>query len=379
MWPVSSWHIAPCEIDITDIQCTEWGLLRHLTILIFALLGAVMLRPAFAQQAALEFNTVERPPFSFLEGGVPSGFSIDLMTELASNLGREVRFTYVDNFADMLDAVEAGTVDGAIANISITADREEVVDFSQPIFESGLQIMVSGSATEASIWNAIFRWDLLFAVLAAFGVLFVLGMLMWLAERGKEPYFNRTAREALFPSFWWALHLVVNGGFEERVPRTVFGRLLGMIMVISSLFIVSIFVANITASLTVEAITGSIQTVDDLNGRKVATTTGSTSSTLLSDRGVAHRTLGSYAELIRSFEDGELDAVVFDGPILAHYVATEARVEARLIDRVFRPENYGIALSQGSALREPINRALLRLNETGAYRDLVERWFGPRD
>lgn len=221
-----------------------------------ALCAVLIYRPVLAQQDVLRFNTVERPPFSFMESGAPAGFSIDLMRELAGSLGRDVQFTYVDTFAEMLGSVVDGSADGAIANISITADREAVIDFSQPIFESGLQIMVSGAAKQPSIWNIILRWDLLFAMLVAFAVLFGLGLLMWLAERGKQPYFDRPASEALFPSFWWALNLVVNGGFEERMPRSVIGRLLGVVMVVSSLFIVSIFVANITASLTVEAITG---------------------------------------------------------------------------------------------------------------------------
>ena len=34
------------------------------------------------------------------------------------------------------------------------------------------------------------------------------------------------------------------------------------------------------------------------------------------------------------------------------------------------------ALEQGSALREPINRALLRLQETGRYEALRQEWFG---
>ena len=348
-------------------------------ILLFALFCAFAIRPVIAQQAALEFNTVERPPFSFQNKGEPTGFSIDLMKAVAQDIGRDMRFTYVDNFAAMLGNVEAERVDGAIANISITADREAIIDFSQPFFESGLQIMVSGTATEPSIWRVILRWDLLVAIVVAFGVLFALGFLMWLAERGKQEYFDRPAGEALFPSFWWALNLVVNGGFEERMPRSAIGRLLGVLMVVSSLFIVSIFVANITASLTVEAISGSIQSLEDLDGRKVATTTGSTSSRLLADRSIPHLTLDTFADLIVAFEHGEIDAVVFDGPILAYYVKTRGQGRARLIDREFRRENYGIALPQGSQLREPINRAILRLKETGAYQDLVARWFGARN
>jgi len=35
------------------------------------------------------------------------------------------------------------------------------------------------------------------------------------------------AKKAAFLAFWWALNFVVDGGFQERVPRSVFGRLFG--------------------------------------------------------------------------------------------------------------------------------------------------------
>ena len=327
----------------------------------------------------MRFNTIDRPPFSFLEKGVPTGFSIDLMNLLAAGLGRSVEYSYAETFPEMLEAVAADQFDGAVANISITSAREAVLDFSQPIFESGLQIMVSGAGSSAGIWRAVFNMDLLLAIMAAFAILFLLGLLMWVFERKKQPYFDRPAKDALFPSFWWALNLVVNGGFEERQPHSVMGRFLAVLMVISSLFIVSIFVANITATLTVEAITGSIDSLDDLDGRKVATTEGSTASGFLDARGISHRTYPSFAALLEAFESADIEAVVFDGPILAYYVAHDGFGQARLLDRVFRSENYGIALPQGSAEREALNRALLDLKESGVYQDLMRKWFGTLD
>ena len=44
--------------------------------------------------------------------------------------------------------------------------------------------------------------------------------------------------------------------------------------------------------------------------------------------------------------------------------------------RVFKPENYGIALPEGSPLREDINRALLALRESGRYDALRIKYFG---
>ena len=352
--------------------------MRAIGIALFLVCCLLPFKMVEAQDNVLLFNTIERPPFAFEENGNPAGFSVELMQLVADGLDREISFSFSATFPDMLDAVETDDVDGAIANISITSERERVMDFSQPIFESGLQIMVSGSAGQTSIWNAIFSLDLFFAILAAFAILFVLGMLMWVFERGRQAYFDKSAGEAMFPAFWWALILVVNGGFEERSPQSAMGRILGVLMVVSSLFVVSIFVAKITASLTVEAITGTIDNLNDLEGRVVATTTGSTASAFLQSRGLGHLTYDSFAALTDAFSNGELDAVVFDGPLLAYYLTTQPGLEANLIDRVFRPENYGIALPQGSPLREDINRVLLQLNENGAYSELRQKWFGQR-
>ena len=48
----------------------------------------------------------------------------------------------------------------------------------------------------------------------------------------------------------------------------------------------------------------------------------------------------------------------------------------RLVGSVLRPEKYGIALPSGSAHREGINRALLRIREDGRCEDLYRKWFG---
>ncbi|MDD9923344.1 MAG: transporter substrate-binding domain-containing protein [Boseongicola sp.] len=350
--------------------------MRILNFVFVALISVFIGNAAKAQDTQLNFLTIERPPFAFEEGGKATGFSIELMRELANGLGREVSFTFVNDFSGMLASVASGEVDGAAANISITSAREAEMDFTQPIYASGLQIMVSGTSSAVSIWDIIFRWELLAWVLMAFGALFVLGMLMYALERKQQPYFDQAPKEAMFPSFWWALNLVINGGFEVNVPRTILGRILGVFMVISSLFVVSIFVANITASLTVEAITGSIQSLGDLDGRRVGTTSGSTASNFLGERDIAHQTYPTYLALIAEFEENKLDAVVFDGPILAYYLQQNPTADAQLLERIFRPEDYGIALPPGSDLREPINRILLRLAETGGYSELSREWFG---
>ncbi len=329
----------------------------------------------FAQE--LRISTVTRAPFSMNANGVDEGFAIDLIAAVASEMERPISIRRYTSFAEMLTAVQTGEADAAIANISITASRESVLDFSHPIFASGLQIMTStGGGSNASALMSVFSIELLKAIAVAFALLFAAGMLMWRFERRVQPYFDSSAKKAMFPAFWWALNLVMNGGFEERAPRTVPGRFLGVILVVSSLFVVSIFVAQITAAMTIEAISNSVNSVNDLYGKRVGTIEGSTASAFMEKRDLRHSTYGDLEGLIAGFEAGELEAVVFDAPILAYYVNTIGRHDAQLTGSVFLPENYGIALRSGSDLSEPINLALLALREDGTYDRLYRKWFG---
>lgn len=337
----------------------------------------------FAQQSlaqSLTVSTVTRPPFSYVEDGVDTGFSIDLLAALANSLGWDYSIDRVEVFADMLNAARDGSSDLAIANISITASRETQMDFSQPIFEAGLQIMVpSEAARRPSLLAALLSRELFIAIGLAFGILLGGGMLMWWFERRSQPYFDRKLNEAWFPSFWWALNLVVNGGFEERMPRTPFGRLLGVVLVVSSLFIVSVFTARIASVMTVDAISGNVNSVNDLYGKHVGTISGSTAASFLNRREIEYTGYDGLEEVLTAFKDEELDAVVFDAPVLSYFASHEGRRIATMTGGVFLRENYGIVFPTGSPLVEDVNQALLALREDGTYDEIYSKWFGVRN
>ncbi len=345
--------------------------LRSITFLVLVNLAGT----AWGQ--VLTVNTVTRPPFSMMEDDRDDGFTVNLVEALAERLGQDVEFRRVDSFPQMLIDVVDGTADMAAANISVTASRELTMDFSHPIFESGLKIMIAADdMTEPSLFRALLSKELAIAIGVAFLLLAGGGMLMWTVERRAQPYFDRPLKEAWFPSFWWALNLVVNGGFEERVPRTPIGRVFGVFLVISSLFIVSVFVAKITAVMTVEAISGNVNSVNDLYGKQVGTLSGSTAAGFLDRREVDYRAFGDLPDLLAAFEEGAIRVVVFDAPVLDYYTSHEGHGIGRTIDQVFLQESYGIALPQGSPLKEEVNRALLEMREDGTYDAIYRKWFG---
>jgi polar amino acid transport system substrate-binding protein len=66
---------------------------------------------------------------------------------------------------------------------------------------------------------------------------------------------------------------------------------------------------------------------------------------------------------------------VFDSPVLLYYAATAGRHTVRIVGPMLRKENYGILFPRGSALRKPVNEALLTLRESGIYDAIYAKWF----
>jgi len=96
--------------------------------------------------AALEVVTVgmnaEYPPFEFVdESGEVAGFDVDLMRALAEEAGFEVEFVNT-RWDGIFVALQSGEFDAVASAATITEEREEIVDFSNPYFNAGQMIAV---------------------------------------------------------------------------------------------------------------------------------------------------------------------------------------------------------------------------------------------
>ncbi|MFJ6417657.1 amino acid ABC transporter substrate-binding protein/permease [Paeniglutamicibacter sp. NPDC091659] len=80
-------------------------------------------------------------PFEFREGGELTGIDMDLIRAIAEEQGFEVEIRSL-GFNAALQALSSNQVDGVIAGMSITDERKQVYDFSEPYFESGVQMAV---------------------------------------------------------------------------------------------------------------------------------------------------------------------------------------------------------------------------------------------
>lgn len=82
-------------------------------------------------------------PFEFLdeETGEYIGFDIDLMNEIAKEVGFEYELKPMD-FAGIVPSLQTNQLDMAIAGISMNEEKEKTVDFSLPYYDAGTGILV---------------------------------------------------------------------------------------------------------------------------------------------------------------------------------------------------------------------------------------------
>lgn len=339
-------------------------------------------RAAAAPAGHLRVATREIPPFVFSENGKPAGFSIELWREIAAEMKIGSDFVTAVDVSELLGAVKSGKAALGIAAISITAERSMEFDFSQPMFDAGLQILVREQpGGGGSVWGTL---SLLFsaAVLPFVGAALLLVLipahLVWWSER-RHPrgmIEHRSYLPGIFEACWWAGATLATQA--DQMPRSALGRAFAILWMFIAVLFVAYFTATVTSSLTVQQLQGDIKGPEDLPGKQVATTTGSTSAAYLRQQNAQVLEFSKIEQAYEALLKGDADAVVFDAPVLLYYAAHQGKGKVEVVGSVFRKESYGIIFPQNSPHRRPVNNALLRLKENGTYQRLYEKWFGTK-
>lgn len=82
--------------------------------------------------------------------GATVGFEIELVTQIAKNLGKSVKVVNTP-FNGLFAAVQSGRIDLAISSITITKKRLETVSFAQPYYDSDQSLTVKAGSALRSI------------------------------------------------------------------------------------------------------------------------------------------------------------------------------------------------------------------------------------
>lgn len=332
------------------------------------------------EPAKLVVGTIAAPPFAMKTAdGTWEGLSIDLWHEVATVLGVQYELQQYDTIGQLLDAVEKGKLDVVVA-LPATEKHEITLDMSQSYYRSGLGIAVSRDSAGRGLLSVAERVDISI-VLSLIGLLILLwlmaGAAVWVFEsRRNHEMFGGGAIEGIGHSVWWAAVTMTTVGYGDKAPKTFGGRIVAIVWMLSSIVLISSFTASISASLTAEKVIGKVRGLNDLPHVRVGSVTQSEASKWLAERGISTVPFPASRDGLQAIVDNKIDAFVSDELVLEHFAKTYFPGRIDVLAGTFEHYYVNMGMAKGNPLREPINRALLRIMENDAWVRLVERYIG---
>lgn len=326
----------------------------------------------------LVVGTRVAPPFVMKDAqGNFSGISIELWRQIANELQLDYEFREA-GLTELFSEIQAGGLHASVGALTLTAQREEIIDFTHPFYSTGLAIAVP--ETGSAVWRTVARlwsWEFLAILGVLTGLLLLVGTLFWLAERRHNSgMFGGGPTRGIGSSFWWAAVTMTTVGYGDKAPITFMGRLIALIWMFTAVIIISSFTAAIATSLTVSHLESTVRGVDDLPRVRVATVADSVSAQFLERRNIGFAGFGRLSESLEAMNRGKFDAVVYDRPILLYLANQATHNNTVVLPNTFERQDYAIVLPEGSPLREAVNLALLRIIATPQWQTTLTHYLG---
>ncbi|XP_066488005.1 glutamate receptor 2 isoform X1 [Tiliqua scincoides] len=356
--------------------------------------------------------------FELLDGNERyEGYCVDLAAEIAKHCGFKYKLTIVGDgkygardaetkiWNGMVGELVYGKADIAIAPLTITLVREEVIDFSKPFMSLGISIMIKKPQKSKpgvfsfldplayEIWMCI-----VFAYIGVSVVLFLVSRFSpyeWHTEEfedGRETQSNESTNEfGIFNSLWFSLGAFMQQGCDIS-PRSLSGRIVGGVWWFFTLIIISSYTANLAAFLTVERMVSPIESAEDLSKQtEIAYGTldsGSTkeffrrSKIQVFDKMWTYMKSAEPSVFVRTTAEGVARVRKSKGKYayllestMNEYIEQRKPCDTMKVGGNLDSKGYGIATPKGSSLRNAVNLAVLKLNEQGLLDKLKNKWW----
>ncbi|XP_045498949.1 glutamate receptor ionotropic, kainate 2-like [Colias croceus] len=341
------------------------------------------------------------------------GFGIEIIEELAKM--NEFNYTFeiqedgvygsyepkLKKWTGMMEKIMDGRADFAITDLTITAARQKVVDFTSPFMNLGITILYKKPTKQppdlfsfiSPFSYQVWGW-LAGAYVGVSVLLFILGR--FAPEEWQNPYPCIAEPETLdnqwtlANSFWFTLGSVLTQG-SEIAPIAVSTRMAGSMWWFFTLIMVSSYTANLAAFLTVESKFYAIKSVTDLASNPYGITYGAKrggatfgffkeSDNLLYQK--MYEYMDSHPELMTQTNDIGLERVKSndeDYAFLMESTSIEYMVERNCdvaqVGGLLDSKGYGIAMKKNSPYRQPMSESILQLQEQGKITRMKDKWW----
>ena len=347
-------------------------------------LTMILITAAFAQDQAPEIRavTIVAPPFVMKQGDQLTGFSIDLWNEVAARLKAKTNYQVAPNVSALMDTLQTKKADVVVAPVFYSTERDAEYDFSHPILEAGLQVLVRGAGGSAEptplkdVLALLFSKSAVIWLCVALIIIMVPAHVLWLLDRGGED--GVSPSKSYFPGILqamvWAATALVSQ--VQQLPGHWLARIIGLFWMFAGVVFIALYTAQLTATLTTEQIRGAINGPSDLPGKRVATITNGAAVKYLRESGAQVQEFQTADELFAALLDQKADAVLANAPALRYYAAHDGLGRVSVVGPEINRNDIGFVFQLGSPLRRKVNNALISMREDGTYQQIYDKWFG---
>lgn len=332
-----------------------------------------------AQQ--IKVGVFECPPFVIKnDDNTYSGLSMLLWQNIAEQLKLEYTVESHD-LDELLEEVSNGQIDVGVSCLTITPERETILDFSHSFYETHLAITVKKQGPLTVIKNILTNRDLLKFLFAFLGAACVIGLIYYLLEHKVNDKFYRTSSGfgKIVEGFLLGLLCVTKGPLSYHLFNTIFARILTIFLAILTTFFIASITAILASSLTLQSLGTDIKSPHDLSRKKVGAIAASVSSELLRDHNIKHQTYNSTEAMLSALNTGEAEAIVGDDAVLKYQIKKE-KAQGRYLDFFilpypFKKQNYGFALKDESPYEEKMNQTLLKFRKSEEWERALDEYL----
>lgn len=347
-------------------------------LLLFAAAGAQAQVPPAG--APLRVAVYDVPPYGSAEpDGLIHGVSVDLWRRAAEAMGRDYRLVPVAQMEAILEGLERGDYDAALGAITITPARLARVDFSYPAHRSGVAVAIrkDGGPLAAFLNYGAVVAELGPLIALTLALLLAMGVAMWIVERPTRSLNHDSAVASLRDGVYWAVVTMTTVGYGDKTPKTTGGRMIAVLWMLVSVALVSILSTSIIAKMTAERVTSDfLLTEADLAGKRLAAVAHSSGAEYLGERHLRYAPFDDLPAALTALERGQADAVVNSIGALQFLIAARFKATIEPPQGVLEPAFMAFALPLGSALKKPLDRALVEITGSQEWRKVEDSYFG---
>ncbi|XP_057955060.1 glutamate receptor 2.1-like [Malania oleifera] len=311
-----------------------------------------------------------------------SGFSMDLFKAITEDLPFYLSYDLIGfngTYDALVDQVYLKKFDAAVGDVAITANRSQLVDFTQPYTRTGLVMIVPVHAqTSNSAWlfikpftKAMWISTLLITLYNSF--------VFWLIERNNCLELEGSILNRVGTLLWLAFQtlLPIKG---EKLHSNL-SRIVMVVWLFVALVITQSYTASLTTMLTVQSLQPTVDNVEVLKNNNVAVGCSGVSFIKRYLEGVIgfrHENIKNFSkpdEYAKALRRKEIGALFIEASLSKVFLARHCKGFG-VAGPTYQIGGFGFAFQKGSPLLPDISKAILNLSEIGKLKEMENSLMG---